>query len=96
MQGNYSKATPLFIEALEIRKKNFGIENSDYATSLNNLAFLYYMEHSYSKAEPLFLKALEIRKESLGKESPEYATTLFNLGELYYKKKIIPNQNLSI
>ncbi len=39
--GEYSKAEPLFRNALEICKRALGENHPNYATSLNNLAMLY-------------------------------------------------------
>ena len=56
--GEYAKAEPLFQEALRIRQKVLGLEHPDTATSLNNLAALYWAMGEYAKAEPLFQEAL--------------------------------------
>jgi tetratricopeptide (TPR) repeat protein len=39
--GEYSKAEPLYQEALRIQQKVLGAEDADTAASLNNLATLY-------------------------------------------------------
>ena len=39
--GQYSKAEPLFTQALQIRKEALGEDHPDYIQSLNNLAALY-------------------------------------------------------
>jgi tetratricopeptide (TPR) repeat protein len=53
------------------------------ASSLNNLAGLYYFQGQYAKAEPLYERALAIRKKNLGAEHPDVATSLNNMAELY-------------
>ncbi|MEM8640686.1 MAG: tetratricopeptide repeat protein [Cyanobacteria bacterium P01_G01_bin.54] len=83
VQGKYEQAEPLFLQALEIRKKVLGEDHSDVALSLNNLAALYYGQGKYEQAEPLFLQALEIRKKVLGEDHSDIAITLNNLAELY-------------
>ena len=40
------------------------------ATSLNNLALLYYSQGQYAKAEPLYRAALAIREKTLGAGAP--------------------------
>jgi len=82
-QGRYSEAEPLYLQALELRKRLLGDEHPDVATSLNNLASLYYSQGRYSEAEPLYLQALELRKRLLGDEHPDVATSLNNLANLY-------------
>ena len=87
----YFLAEPLYIQALDIRKKVVGEKHPDYAQSLNNLAGVYEKMNQYEKAEPLYLQAKEIWKTSLGEESRDYLICLNNLGSLYnsmgqYKK----------
>jgi Tetratricopeptide repeat len=53
------------------------------ATSLNNLALLYYGQGQYAKAEPLYQRSLAIAEKALGPEHPEVATSLNNLAALY-------------
>jgi tetratricopeptide (TPR) repeat protein len=82
-QGYYSKAEPLLLKALKMRKKQFGDYHPDTAMSMNNLAALYRSQGRYESAEPLFLEALEIIKEQLGNRHPNTATSLNNLAALY-------------
>jgi len=83
LQGRYSEAEPLFLQALEIRKTELGDRHPSTATSLNNLAELYESQGRYSEAEPLLVQALEIRKAELGDRHPSTASSLNNLAELY-------------
>ncbi|MCL1473437.1 tetratricopeptide repeat protein, partial [Argonema antarcticum] len=83
-QGRYSEAEPLYLQALELRKRLLGDEHPDVAASLNNLAYLYESQGRYSEAEPLYLQALELRKRLLGDEHPDVASSLNNLANLYY------------
>ena len=48
------------------------------ATSLNNLATLYYAQNRYNEAEPLFRRSLAIRERKLGARHPNEVTTLKN------------------
>ncbi|NCQ33234.1 MAG: tetratricopeptide repeat protein, partial [Armatimonadetes bacterium] len=81
--GQYEKAEPLYVQAMEILRKVLGEEHPHYAVSLNNLARLYDSLGQYEKAEPLYVQAMEIRRKVLGEEHPHYATSLNNLAELY-------------
>lgn len=47
--GHYAEAEPLYRRALVIAEKALGPEHPDVATSLNNLATLYYMRAQYAK-----------------------------------------------
>ncbi|MDB9444940.1 tetratricopeptide repeat protein [Anabaena sp. CS-542/02] len=83
-QGRYDQAEPLYLQALELRKRLLGDNHPHVATSLNNLALLYSSQGRYDQAEPLYLQALELRKRLLGDNHPDVATSLNNLGYLYY------------
>ncbi|MEY3255313.1 MAG: hypothetical protein RLZZ29_444 [Cyanobacteriota bacterium] len=85
-QGRYSEAEPLYLYALEIRKRILTGDHPDVATSLNNLAYLYNNQGRYSEAESLFLHALEMRKRLFTDNHPDIATSLNNLALLYYNQ----------
>ena len=69
-----------------MRKKLLGEEHPSVASSLNNLAYLYYSQGRYEEAEPLFIQSLDMRKKLLGEEHPDVATSLNNLAGLYYSQ----------
>nr|WP_218080813.1 tetratricopeptide repeat protein [Anthocerotibacter panamensis] len=81
--GHYEQAAALLPKSLELRKKFLGEEHPNVATSLNNLAGLYYSQGRYDEAEPLFQQALGLRRKLLGEEHPDVATSLNNLANLY-------------
>jgi tetratricopeptide (TPR) repeat protein len=82
-QGRYSEAEPLYLEALEMRRRLFTSDHPNIATSLNNLAYLYHNQGRYSEAEPLYLEALEMRKRLFIGDHSDVATSLNNLASLY-------------
>jgi tetratricopeptide (TPR) repeat protein len=61
-----------------------GKGHPDVATSLSNLAELYYAMGEYPKAEPLFEEALRIRRKVLGPKHLDTALSLNNLALLYH------------
>jgi Flp pilus assembly protein TadD len=85
-QGEYNDAEPLYLQSLDILKRQLGNDYPDVATSLNNLALLYYFQGQYNDAEPLYLQSLDIRKRQLGNDHPHVATSLNNLAQLYYSQ----------
>ena len=91
--GQYEKALPIGLEALEISKKSIGKSHPNYDLSLSNLGLLYEEMGQYEKALPYYLEALENAYNSLGTSHPEYAIRLSNLGGLY---KSIGNHNRAL
>lgn len=92
-QGKYGDAERSLNEALVIREQLPGAEHPDYvtrlnnyATSLNNLASLYYLQGSYDDAIPLYEKVLDIRVKTLGEDHLLVATSLNNLAGSYCLK----------
>jgi tetratricopeptide (TPR) repeat protein len=80
---DYQSAEPFYKQSLEIYKKAFGDEHTEYADGLMNLGSLYCNMGEYKAAEPYYKQALEIRKQALGEEHSDYADILMNLGLLY-------------
>jgi len=70
---------------LNIRKKVFGEDHPDLATTLYNLGLLYYNQNKYSKAKPLLKKAIDIMEKSFGKESPLIVLHLTNYADFLQK-----------
>jgi len=64
----YEKAEPLYLQALQIRKKALGEDHPGYAQSLNDLAALYFSMEAYEKAESLCIEALQIQKNVPGED----------------------------
>jgi tetratricopeptide (TPR) repeat protein len=81
-QGHYADAEESFLSALEAAEK-FGPEDTRLATTLNDLAAVYYNQGKYAQAEPLYKRALAIKEKALGPEHPVVATSLNNLAALY-------------
>jgi tetratricopeptide (TPR) repeat protein len=82
-RGDYAEATKQFEAALK-EAQDFGEQDPRLATSLNNLAGLYYFQGRYGETEPLFKRALAIYEKALGPEHPQVAESLNNLAVLYY------------
>jgi tetratricopeptide (TPR) repeat protein/nucleoside phosphorylase len=79
----YSIAEQLYQRALTLREQLLGADHLNTATSLNNLAGLYYEQGRYAQAEPLYVRALSIYKQHVGTEHPLIAGSLNNLASLY-------------
>ena len=66
--GEYNQAKELHEKALIIRKKIFGEDHADVATSYNNLALVYNSLGEYNQAKELHEKALMIRRQIFGED----------------------------
>ena len=77
--GEYNEAKELHEKALIIRKKIFGEDHADVATSYNNLASVYDMLGEYNQAKELHEKALIMRKKIYGDDHAAVATSYNNL-----------------
>ena len=75
-QGKYQEAIPLEVKALDLTRRLHGPNDTQTATSLNNLAELYRVLGDYAKAEPLLKEALRIQQKVLGNEHPDTAQSL--------------------
>ena len=80
---SYREAIPLPLDVLKQGERRLGSEYLDVASSLDNLAFLYYSQGRYSEAEPLYITVLKKRKRRLGRAHPDVALSLNNLAGLY-------------
>ncbi len=65
--GDSARVEPLLVEAKTIHEKALGKEHPLYATSLNNLAGLYYAMGDYARAEPLYRQAIDATLNHLEK-----------------------------
>ncbi len=80
-QGRYDEAKELFLAALEEAEK-FEDQDIRLATTLNELAYLYFTQGEYTEAEPLYQRALSIYEKAWGPEHPDVAMTLENYAAL--------------
>ena len=81
--GKYSQAEGFHKKALMIRKKIFGEDHTDVASSYNNLASVYSSLGEYNQAEQLHEKALVIWKKINGEDHVDVATSYHNLASVY-------------
>lgn len=82
--GNLTLSEKYKLIFYHICKNTKEIDLELLGSSLNNLAFLYYLQSRYDEAEPLFKEAIKIREEVLGINHPETAKSYNNLGLLYF------------
>ena len=82
--GLFDAAQSLLEKALEIRTKALGQEHLDVATTLSDLATVFWRKGDLAKAQTYHERALAIREKQLGPDSPVVANSLHNLGTLFY------------
>ncbi len=75
----FDKAEAAFREALNVRRHLFGSENTDVATSLNDLSRVLLLEEKVAEAETFNRESLATRKKLLGEENLEVADSLDSL-----------------
>ncbi|MFM9945654.1 MAG: tetratricopeptide repeat protein, partial [Bacteroidia bacterium] len=82
LDGQLEEAEATAIRALKVCKEESSTP-SEYATSLNNMAFFNQSKGDMEKAKEQFNEALSIYQKARGGYDPEHATTLINIGDLY-------------
>ncbi|MCC5627101.1 tetratricopeptide repeat protein [Nostoc sphaeroides CHAB 2801] len=82
-QGLYQQAESWLQQCVEVTQNRLGLEHTDVAASLNNLAGFYKSRGRYSEAEPLYQQALKLSKRLLGENHLDVANSLNNLAQLY-------------
>jgi CHAT domain-containing protein/tetratricopeptide (TPR) repeat protein len=85
-QGKFSKAEPLYVEAVTIMRRPFtGRDYHRLATSIDNLASLYRDQGKFSAVQPLRLEALAIYWRLYEKQDhPDLATSICNVAIMYH------------
>lgn len=71
VNGDYKKASPFYLRAVELRKKLCGAEYPGLVGPLLQLAESYDLEGSADKADPVYLELIELRKRTFAKQSIE-------------------------
>lgn len=76
----------LYERLLSLQRTALEKDNSQTATTLNNLAGIYREQGDFGEAEQAYTRALNVRESVLGGEHPKVAETLNNLGLLYQRQ----------
>src|SRR5262245_33953005 len=77
--GDFSEAERLLREAADIQEATLGSKHPDFASTLNNLAFVYERLNKLAEAERGYRRAHAIAVASLGPRHPFVATSIKNL-----------------
>jgi CHAT domain-containing protein/tetratricopeptide (TPR) repeat protein len=83
MGGDYVRAEPLMVEALERAERVLGPNSADTLLALNNLGVLRLEQGRHAEAEPLLQRTLAIAERLGGAEGEDTLSTLNALASLY-------------
>jgi serine/threonine protein kinase/tetratricopeptide (TPR) repeat protein len=78
--GNYERATPILEEALETRRKLYGNQHPDVATSLESLVDLAMLKHDYPAQRKLGQEAFTLRRALSGPNDVRTLNTMYRYG----------------
>ncbi len=87
-QGQYAEAASLLVLALELRRHHLPANDLAIATSLSNLAGLYFYQDHYQQATTLVERALAIRRQQLGTDHLHTTESLKHLALLYLRQEL--------
>jgi tetratricopeptide (TPR) repeat protein len=73
----------MYVEALAMWRRALPEDHPLIASSLNNLALLYYEQGRYEEAEAMYAEALAMWRRALPEDHPDIATSLNNLAVMY-------------
>ena len=82
----YDLARPLFQESIDIRRRELGVDDPDYALSISFLGDLLELEGELEGAGRLHEKALAARRKALGELHRTVAWSLRSLGSIAHKE----------
>lgn len=77
-------ATDAYKASLKIKKKEFGKNHPSVATTMNNLASVYFAQGCYEKALKYYEKSVKIMIKHLGNDHLNVATIFNNIGDVHY------------
>jgi tetratricopeptide (TPR) repeat protein len=81
-QGKLDQAEPLYLEALEKRRRVLGEEHPNTLESLNSVASTLQEQSRLAEAEPYYREALAKRRRVLGEDHPLTFESINNMGFL--------------
>ena len=86
-QGQYTEAETLLRLSLTLREQHLSTDDLALATSLSNLAGLYFYQDRYQQAAALVERAFAIRQQRLGTEHQVTTESLKHLALLYLRQE---------
>ena len=84
--GPYTMAEQLLLRSLNISEQQLGPQRQEVATTLHNLAILYWQQGQFAQAESLFQRVLHSWEEHVMPEYDEVAAVLHHLASFYWQQ----------
>jgi tetratricopeptide (TPR) repeat protein len=81
------KARDTYRDALEIKRKIFGLDHPSVASTLNNLAGLLLTMNELEEARDMYEDSIRIRRKVFGENHPSVAESLNNIGLMLYAQR---------
>jgi tetratricopeptide (TPR) repeat protein len=81
--GKFAEAIPISRRALVLAEQQFAPDHPKVAEALNDLAYLYFVEHRHSEAEPLYRRLLSGYDNVPRDQDGEVWNTLRHLKAIY-------------
>jgi tetratricopeptide (TPR) repeat protein len=86
-KGEYAKAEPLMVRAVDLQRRVLGEEHPDGLAGMYRLGSLYSDEGKYGEAESFFTKALKGQLRVLGEAHPDTLNSAIGLGHLQLREQ---------
>ena len=84
--GLYTQAAPILEKSLSLKRRVYGEEHLEVATSLHTLAVLYDTQAKYQEAESLFRQSLAIKEKIFGQDHLEVAKSLNSIAVVNWNR----------
>ncbi len=82
-----SESEKLYLEAIRLQEKDYGVKDPALAVMLSRLAGLYTERGEWVMAEPLLRRALSVREDVAGVNHPYTALAVVELGNLLFSQE---------
>ena len=80
------KAEEMYMRALQVKEKAWGVEHTSTLGTVNNLGNLYLKQGKMAEAEEMYVRALQGYKKAVGKYQWRTQTIARNLQNLHWQK----------
>ena len=86
LTGQFNEALRRYQRALEIREREFGVDNVTSAETINNIGEVYRCQGKFNDAVSCYERALKLKEREFGADHIQSADMINNLGMVYYSQ----------